>query len=229
MKHTRYVDDWHNTQSQVMSSPAVEGLDVVNVPKYGVLLAADLCWCISTGCLGQVVEGEQVYLFHKLCLAVQQLLDEMAKNTDKTSRLSFVLLCQHSMRPNSLTITSSCILPQTPPPHSSRECQPCLRRAARAHVMYLKLSSETIRRDVSDVKLQVGVVPAASCPGRQATPSLGGTAWFWWVWCGLTISVGEQSPRPQHTVPPSKRWTLCSPSGDCSQLLPRRCQTSVNV
>lgn len=68
-----------------MSSPAVEGLDVVNVPEYGVLLAADLCWCIGTGCLIQMVEGEHVYFFHKLCLTVQQLLDEMAMNTDETS------------------------------------------------------------------------------------------------------------------------------------------------
>lgn len=67
-----------------MSSPAVEGLDVVNVPEYGVLLAADLCWCIGTGCLTQMVEGERFYLFHKLRLAVQQLLDEMAMNTDET-------------------------------------------------------------------------------------------------------------------------------------------------
>lgn len=74
-----------------MSSPAVEALDVVNVPEYGVLLAADLCWCVGTGCLVQMVEGEQVYLFHKLSLAVQQLLDEMAMNTDKTS--GYYLFC----------------------------------------------------------------------------------------------------------------------------------------
>lgn len=64
-----------------MSSPAVEGLDVIDVPEYGVLLAANLCWCIGTVCLIQMVEGEHVYLFHKLCLTVHQLLDEMATNT----------------------------------------------------------------------------------------------------------------------------------------------------
>lgn len=104
-------------------------------------------------------------------------------------------------------------------------------RVSRELQQHVSLAALVSGRDVSEsfLELQIGVVPVASCPGRQATPSLGGTAWFWWVWSGLTISMGEQNPKPQHTVPPSERWTLCSPSGDCSQLLPRRCQTSVNV
>lgn len=49
-----------------VSSLAVEGLDIINVPEYGVLLAADLRRCIRLICMLQVVEGKEVYLFYEL-------------------------------------------------------------------------------------------------------------------------------------------------------------------
>lgn len=44
----------------------MEGLDIVNVPEYGVLLAADIRRCVWAVCVLQVMGGEEVYLFYKL-------------------------------------------------------------------------------------------------------------------------------------------------------------------
>lgn len=49
-----------------MSSLAVEALDIINVPKYGFLLAADIRWCIGNVSMLQVMGGKEVYLFDKL-------------------------------------------------------------------------------------------------------------------------------------------------------------------
>lgn len=70
-----------------MSSLAVEGLDIINVPEYGVLLAADLRRCIRLVCMLQVVEGKEVYLFYELRFTIYQLLDEMAGNMKHLVRI----------------------------------------------------------------------------------------------------------------------------------------------
>lgn len=54
------------TSHREVSSLAVEGLDIVDVPEYGVLLAADLRRCIGAFCVLQVMGGKEVYLFYKL-------------------------------------------------------------------------------------------------------------------------------------------------------------------
>lgn len=51
---------------QEVNSLAMEGLDIINVPEYGVLLAGDLRRCIGAGCMLQVMERKEVYLFYKL-------------------------------------------------------------------------------------------------------------------------------------------------------------------
>lgn len=51
---------------QEVSSLAMEGLDIINVPEYGVLLAGDLRRCIGADCMLQVMECKEVYLFYKL-------------------------------------------------------------------------------------------------------------------------------------------------------------------
>lgn len=56
----------------------MEGFDVINVPKDGVLLAADFRWCIRAVCVLQVMEGEEVDIFHELGFAIYQVLDQLA-------------------------------------------------------------------------------------------------------------------------------------------------------
>lgn len=54
------------TRHQEVSSLAVEGLDLINVPEYGVLLVADLRRCIGAVCVLQVMGGKEVHLFYEL-------------------------------------------------------------------------------------------------------------------------------------------------------------------
>lgn len=54
------------TSHQEVSSLAMEGLDIINVPEYGVLLAADISRCIGAVCVLQVMGGKEVYLLYKL-------------------------------------------------------------------------------------------------------------------------------------------------------------------
>lgn len=49
-----------------VSSLAMEGLDIINVSEYSVLLAADFRRCIWDVCMLQVVGGKKVYLLYKL-------------------------------------------------------------------------------------------------------------------------------------------------------------------
>ncbi len=54
------------TSHQEVSSLAMEGLDIIDVPEYGFLLAADISRCIRAVCMLQVTGGKEVYLFYKL-------------------------------------------------------------------------------------------------------------------------------------------------------------------
>lgn len=51
---------------QDVSSLAMEGLDIINVPEYDFLLAADIRRCIRAVCVLQVMGGKEVDLFDKL-------------------------------------------------------------------------------------------------------------------------------------------------------------------
>lgn len=44
----------------------MEGLDIINVPEYGFLLAADIRRCIRAVCMLHVMGCKEVYLFYKL-------------------------------------------------------------------------------------------------------------------------------------------------------------------
>lgn len=81
------TDDQCANKNLDMSSLAVEGLDILNVPEYGVLLAVDLRRCIRLVCMLQVVEGKEVYLFYELRFTIYQLLDEMAGNMKHLVRI----------------------------------------------------------------------------------------------------------------------------------------------
>lgn len=50
----------------IMSSPAMEVFDIIDVPEYGVLLAGDLRWGVKAVHMLQVMEGKEVDIFHKL-------------------------------------------------------------------------------------------------------------------------------------------------------------------
>lgn len=56
----------------------MEGLDLVDVPEYGLLLAGDVRWGVRALHMLDVVGGEEVHLFDKLCLAVDHVLDQLA-------------------------------------------------------------------------------------------------------------------------------------------------------
>lgn len=49
-----------------VNSLAMEGLDIINVSEYSLLLAADFRWCTWDVCMLQVVGGKEVYLLYKL-------------------------------------------------------------------------------------------------------------------------------------------------------------------
>lgn len=61
----------------------MEGFDIFNVPEDGFLLAADFRRRIRTVCMLQVMEGEEVDVFHKLGFAGYQVLDQLAGGHDK--------------------------------------------------------------------------------------------------------------------------------------------------
>lgn len=44
----------------------MEGLDVIDVPEYGFLLAVDVGRCVSAVCMLHVMGGKEVYLLYKL-------------------------------------------------------------------------------------------------------------------------------------------------------------------
>ncbi len=77
----RFFNNENNkkTRHQELSSLAVEGLDLVNVPEYGVLVAAELRWCIRTVSMLQVMGGKEVHLFDKLRFTIYQVLDQLAE------------------------------------------------------------------------------------------------------------------------------------------------------
>lgn len=81
------TDDHCDNKNLDMSSLAVEGLDIINVPEYGVLLAADLRRCIRLVCMLQVVEGKEVHIFYELRFTIYQLLDEVARNMKHLVRI----------------------------------------------------------------------------------------------------------------------------------------------
>lgn len=58
----------------------MEGLDIVNVPEYGVLLAADIRRCIGAVCMLEVMGGKEIYLFYKLRFTIYQVLDQLAED-----------------------------------------------------------------------------------------------------------------------------------------------------
>lgn len=57
-----------------VNSLAMEGLDIINVPENGSLLATDIRWCIRAVCMLHVMRGEEVYLLYKLGLTIYQVL-----------------------------------------------------------------------------------------------------------------------------------------------------------
>lgn len=81
------IGDQCDNKNLDVSSLAVEGLDITNVPEYGFLLAADLWRRIRLVCMLQVVEGKEVYLFYELRFTIYQLLDEMARNMKHLVRI----------------------------------------------------------------------------------------------------------------------------------------------
>ena len=69
----------------------MEGLDLMDVPEYGLLLAGDVRWGVRALHLLDVVGGEEVHLFDKLCLAVDHVLDQLAGG--KTEHYGYIMVC----------------------------------------------------------------------------------------------------------------------------------------
>lgn len=59
-------------------SLAMEGLDVINVPENGFLLAGDIRRYIRAVHMLQVVGGEEINLSDKLWFAIYQVLNQLA-------------------------------------------------------------------------------------------------------------------------------------------------------
>lgn len=63
-----------------VSSLAVEGFNLLDVPEYGLFVAADVRRCFRAFCLFQVMRGKEVHLFDKVRFSIYQVLDQLAGN-----------------------------------------------------------------------------------------------------------------------------------------------------